>query len=399
VVGAGITGLSVANSLSRSGIDVVLVERSPFPGGRSTFHGCKATDTCSHCGVCLVRDALSTFRSGTRVTSYFSAAPGALRKTADGFGLTVTITPNAIDASLCTECGECLPVCPENAVRWAPGWSYHVDERCTRCGKCVDACPVGAIDPARASRSAEIDAGCIVVATGYTPFDPSLDRKWGYGGGPRVVTASDLERAFLEERYLPVDGRRIAFLQCVGSRNVTEGQAHCSRVCCAYALRMAARIKHEAPDAEVDIFYMDVQRFGKDFDEFYARVHGKVTLIRSNPIAVKNDEDGRPIVRYESMDRGVCAEKTYDLLVLSTGICPGEDSERLAALFDLDMADGRFLRAEQGSGIFVAGTAARPMGIEECVEDAFQVTQRAERYLGREPLGHAVAGSQSERRA
>jgi heterodisulfide reductase subunit A len=231
----------------------------------------------------------------------------------------------------------------------------------------------------------------VVVATGFLPFDPAINRKWGYGSSPRVVTGSDMERLFYEERYLPVEARSMAFVQCVGSRNVMEGQPHCSQACCPYALRMAGRLKAEFPEMEIDFYHMDIQQFGKSFDRFWGDVRRKINLIPGSPISVKQDAEGRPIVRYEEIPSLASREKGYDLVVLSNGICPQSDTDRVADMFNLNLTAGGFVspvpngsptRGGSRRGVFTAGACRQPMRIDGCVADASAVSSRVLEHVG-----------------
>jgi heterodisulfide reductase subunit A-like polyferredoxin len=393
VVGAGISGMSVANNLSQAGIDVVLIEKNPYPGGQAVFYGCKAGEECVHCGVCLVREAVARLKNGNGTQLLFSSRPVGVRRGSasetDGMEIEIQTQANLIDWRSCIECGRCVEACPEGAIEKAPGWKYFVTERCTACGKCLDSCPVGAISLERADQRETVRTDGVVLAAGYEPFDPTGNRKWGFGANPRVITGNQMERLFFEERYLPEQAESLAFIQCVGSRNLLEGEKHCSRACCAYALRMAGRLKEEYPALEIDFYYMDIQHFGKDFERFWKDLRAKINPIASNPISVKTDERGRPVVRYESLPDLACREKAYDLVVLSNGMRPAPDSELLADLFDLDLNAAGFLEAPAaGPGdsshlsIFTAGACKRPMRIDDCIEDAACVSRRIIHSLG-----------------
>jgi heterodisulfide reductase subunit A-like polyferredoxin len=392
VVGAGIAGLTVANELARTGVEVAVIERNPYPGGRAVFYGCKAGDECVHCGVCLVREAVADFRGEHSLSAYFSTTPVGFAARGDGsFEVDIETRANPIDWKACVECGRCVSACPEQAIERAPGWTYFVNERCTSCGKCVEICPTQAIRFDREAQRSTLEADGVVVATGFAPFDPAINRKWGYGSSPRVVTGSDMERLFFEERYLPLEARSVAFVQCVGSRNVMEGQAHCSQACCPYALRMAGRMKSEFPQLEIDFYHMDIQQFGKSFDRFWGDVRRKINLIPGSPISVKQDAEGRPIVRYEELPGMNSREKSYDLVVLSNGICPQSDADRVAELFALNLTEGGFVAAAGagsrspgafGSGVFAAGTCRQPMRIDGCVADASAVSARVLKHVG-----------------
>jgi heterodisulfide reductase subunit A len=388
VIGAGISGLTVANELAQAGLKVSLVEKNPYPGGQAAFYGCKATDSCRHCAVCLLRDSISAFKRNPQINSYFSAQPQALTSNGNGeFELEVETKANPIDWKICNECGLCAEICPEGMVIQIPGWKFIISQECTACGKCVQACPAGAIQLDRETERDRISASSLVVATGFKPFNPRINRKWGYGTTPHIITGSDLEQLFFEEKYLPIEVKKMAFVQCVGSRNTVEGESHCSRVCCAYALRMANRLKQESPELQIDFFYMDIQYFGKHFEQLWQEVYGELDFIQSNPISVATDQEGRPIVRYESLPERRCKESVYDLVVLSNGISPGTGSEKLADLFNIDLDPRGFLhpvesKATAPRGIFTAGTCRKPMRIDECVEDASNVSNKVLNYMG-----------------
>jgi heterodisulfide reductase subunit A len=387
VIGAGIAGLSLANTLSRYDFDILLVDRAPFPGGRAARYGCKAAAGCVHCGVCLLREARDELRKSGKIRTLLSSSPAALRR-GGRFELELdSLVPLQIDWRRCSECGRCLEVCQAGAIQKAPGWSYVITEGCTGCGKCAEVCPLSAVVPAEPRRAA---ADCIVVATGFAPYDPAANRRWGYPAGPRIVTGSELEELFFQERYIPFPpGQRegspaadIAFIQCVGSRHLGDGRESCSRVCCAYALRMAGRLKQELPGAAIDVYAMDVQNFGRHFAALWAGVAPELNIIQALPAAVSSNGEGRPVVRYEPPGGGACLEKSYDLLVLSHGVCPAEDAAETAELFALDVDAQGFFGAG-GEGIFSVGACRRPMSIAECVEDALEVGAQVRGYLER----------------
>ena len=355
IIGAGITGISVANRLAQADVDVVLVDRHSSPGGRAVEYGCKATDTCVHCGVCLAREALAQLEHLSHLQLFLSSIPHSMRSLSDD--------------------------------------SFEIELETLTNGNLSGT-----------SETLHVDA--VVVSTGFTPFNPVMNRKWGYGNNPCVMTGSELERLFYEEKYLPDDlgdiPKKIAFIQCVGSRNVTEGMAQCSRICCAYALRMAGRIKHEMPETDIDFYYMDIQRFGKNFESFWTTVSDKINFIRSLPISINIDTQGKPIVRFEASPGNACDDRLYDLVVLSHGLCPSDDSDEVADIFELNRNSNGFFslpsyqrvasplkkRGGMSSGIFIAGTCRGPMTIAECVEDASAVSEHVLAFLENKKIAH-----------
>jgi heterodisulfide reductase subunit A-like polyferredoxin len=394
VIGAGIAGLSLANLLAQHDLDILLIDRAPFPGGRAGSYGCKAADGCVHCGVCLLREAQAELLGNAKIRSLFAHAPGPLRRREDGrFELDLkSLGPLQIDWRRCSGCGRCEEACPTGAITRPAGWSYTIDNscnECNECNECLKVCPLSAIEPAG---NRLVSADCVVVATGFAPYDPTVNRRWGYPAGRRVVTASELETLFFEERFVPdlpefreqspADDAAIAFIQCVGSRHLSDGRESCSRVCCAYALRLAGRLKQELPGAAIDFYVMDIQNFGKHFAALWSAAGPKLNIIHSLPVAVGTNPEGRPLVRFEPAGGGACREHAYDLLVLSQGICPAADAAETAELFALSV-DAQGFFGFGAEGIFPVGTCRRPMSIEECVEDAFNVSSQVMTYLER----------------
>jgi len=386
IVGAGISGMTAANSLADAGITVQLVDALPNPGGRALHYGCKAGDECVHCGVCLVRNELSRLDSQQNIDHLFSTkVVSSDRSASGGYEIRLERSANRIDHAACVDCGECVGACPEEAITFVPGWGHVIDESCSGCGQCVGSCGFNAIHAGGEPESIEISVDSVVVATGFTPFDPSINRKWGTGESDRVITGTELERLFASEQYLPTsDAERVAFVQCVGSRNVAEGSSLCSRVCCAYALRMANRLKTEFPEIAIDFYYMDLQHLGKSHERYLVETEHHVNMIRSNPIAVKHDAEGFPIVRFESMNDRRVSENRYDYVVLSHGITPSSDTADIAKMFGLHVTANGFLVPPGAEGdvdipapidgrVLVAGAVNGPRGIAECVEQAQEV--------------------------
>ena len=381
VIGSGVAGLAVADSLAPYPIDVTLVDKNPYPGGQSVFYGCKAVDSCVKCGVCLVRDKMESLQSSGTGDLLLSSEPVSYERLDNGaHRIEIQSRQFGISGEACTECGRCMEVCPEGSITLLQGWKYFIDDTCTKCGKCVEACPVDAISLQESVTKKQIEADAVVVATGFTPFEPSINRKWGTGDN--IITGSDLEHRFYDQEYTDTSWHEVAFVQCVGSRNLLEGTDTCSRVCCPYALRMANRLCAENQECTVDIYYMDIQRFGKAFEEFQDSLSDRINMIRSNPIIVNNGTNNKPNVRFEDPASLVCRDKSYDLVVLSNGICASDSSEEIANLIGIDIdSDGFLLEGKQNRGLFQAGSCKTPMRIHECVEDAVSISEQVIKYL------------------
>jgi heterodisulfide reductase subunit A len=192
----------------------------------------------------------------------------------------------------------------------------------------------------------------------------------------------------------PSDGRparRIAFIQCVGSRTEEvfrrpEDTDYCSAVCCAYALRIARRLQHQAPETEVTVFYMDIQNFGKGFNEFYQACRQKMRFIRSRPYEIREGSAGAVRVKYApdskaAGDKAVCEEE-FDLVVLSVGMRPAEGTARLAETLGVPLDERGFVGLKgatafpdlQRPGIYVVGACESPKDIAGCLDQADAVS-------------------------
>ncbi len=323
VVGAGVAGMSTARSLAAAGARVTLIEARERVGGMAADYACKGTDRCNKCNVCLVHDLVRDVTSRPAIE---------------------VMTGCRLDGA------QALP---------AGGYRLRVGGR-------------------------EADCSAVVLATGFEPFDASGRPELGYGVHPAVITALDLERALrdggaLEEKLgRPVAS--VAFVQCVGSRDLRCGRGYCSRVCCMYSLRMARAVRHRNPSAEVTVFYMDFQGAGKDPGDLRRKAEAEdgVRFIRARPSEVAPvGDDGRAMVWFEDPDAGACRLAAFDLVVLAVGIAPDRDARALADMFGLgvdefgffapaDRADAAVTRAP---GVFIAGACGGPRDIAESVAD------------------------------
>ena len=179
---------------------------------------------------------------------------------------------------------------------------------------------------------------------------------------------------------------KVAFVLCVGSRDAALGHLWCSRVCCASALRMAALIRHRRPETEITVFYIDIQTFGKDFDDAYNRACAQFSMVRTMPAEIRVTGDDRLRVSYFDKPADQSLEADFDLLVLAVGMIPGPDTARLSALLGAATAEtGFFPDRAKMAGVFCAGSAKGPMGIADAVADADRTVWDVVQYLREAP--------------
>ncbi len=396
VLGGGIAGSAAADRLARAGVEVTLVENQPLIGGQVAGMGCKAAEVCLRCNVCVAIDTFKSVLKSPRVRVLTRARLAEFDPA--GGRAVIEIQPGFICREKCTGCGACIQACPQGclAVAWPAvygGQPVMQVDQCLRtlgksCERCAKACPTKAIDLNEKPATETVAADALVVATGYQPFDPATDASWGYGAVANVITGVEAERQLAAQQRItrPSDGqlpKRIAFIQCVGSRSEhahrrPEDTDYCSAVCCAYALRMARRVLHAAADAAVTVFYMDLQKFGKDFNEFLGAIKSRVTLIRGRPYEVLAGPQDTVRVQYEDQAKGAVTGAEFDLVVLSVGIRPAPESAALAELLRIPVDEQGFLGMKGAAGladtrqprVFLAGACEAPKDIAASIGQA-----------------------------
>lgn len=405
VIGAGTSGVSSALELANAGFVVYLLEREAAVGGHAASFCCKATDMCSRCSACVASDKTREAIVHPNIRLLTSARLTGLSGEPGGFLVEITREPGYIDEESCIACGLCGQACPTDprAVYPAPEgalpFSYVLDEGlCLRwrgedCKACREACPTEAIAFERTSRVEELGVGAVIIATGFEVFDAAEKGSLGYGRYPNVLTGLDLERAFSREGHLTLrtngqQPRSVAFIQCVGSRDRNHG--YCSQVCCKYAMRLGGLIRHQNPDTEITVFYIDLQTAGKGFARFHDEYKESMRFIRGVPVEILQTTSGELEVKFEDISRGLVGRDTFDLVVLSVGLSPRRDAWGLARTLGITLGgDGFFDGGDSpGSnetgveGIFLAGTCQGPRDIPDSVAHGIAAASRAMRMLG-----------------
>jgi heterodisulfide reductase subunit A2 len=278
-------------------------------------------------------------------------------------------------------------------------------ERCLQCGgcseclECIKACEAKAIDHGMKDEHLEIEVGSIILSPGFDEFEPSLKSEYGYGRFPNVVSSIEFER-FLSASG-PFKGqilrasdqkhpKRVAWIQCVGSRDSHIGKGYCSSVCCMYATKEAVIAKEHAPEIEATIFYMDMRAYGKDFDKYIERAEKEygVRYIRSRVSHVKEDPKTNNLTIHYETEEGEMISEEFDLVVLSVGLEPTRSHQEIANIFDIDLNKYGFAKTSIFSplqtsrpGIFVSGVFSGPKDVPETVAQASAVAAEASALL------------------
>ncbi|MGO9313537.1 MAG: FAD-dependent oxidoreductase, partial [Syntrophobacteraceae bacterium] len=261
---------------------------------------------------------------------------------------------------------------------------------CSECYQCVDACLANAVNHDELPKELELNVGAIIAAPGFQPFDPSKFDTYSYANLPNVVTSMEFERILSAsgptQGHLvrPSDNKepkKIAWLQCVGSRDIHHcDHKYCSGVCCMYAIKEAVIAKeHSEGNLDTAMFYMDMRTHGKDFERYFNRAkdqHG-VRFIRSrvhtiNPVPGSDDLE----IDYVT-EEGIIKGEHFDMIVLSVGFETAESAKELAGLLDVRLNDNNFSESSSFSpvssskpGIFVCGSFQSPKDIPQSVMEA-----------------------------
>jgi heterodisulfide reductase subunit A len=273
---------------------------------------------------------------------------------------------------------------------------------CCECEQCVAACQRGAIHHDDHPRRLELDVGAILVATGFDVFDAHLKPEFGYGVYPQVINTLEFER--LASASGPTAGKiilngkmpkKVVFIQCVGSRDLSLGLPNCSRVCCMAVAKQAHLAHDRLPGAEITVMYMDIRAFGKGFEEFYDRVRNEgVHYRRGNPSEIIKRGD-KVVVRAEDTLLGEYIELEADLVVLAVGMTPRQGAEQVAEALNLVRGeDGYFLEQHPKlhtvesnvPGIFLAGCCQGPKDIPDTVSHAKAAASAAMILLARQDI-------------
>ena len=410
IVGGGISGIQAALDLAETGFKVYLVDKSPAIGGKMSQ--LDKTFPTNDCSMCIESPKFIECSRHPNIEILTYTEVERVEGEAGEFMVTLTKKPRYIIEEKCTGCTVCVEYCPVQVPdpynqNLSLNKAIHIyfsqavplityvdpntclylqDEKCTIC---QGVCKNDAIDLDQKPERLEIEVGAIILAPGYEVFDPRPRGDYGYGIFENVVTSMDYERILCStgpydgEILRPSDGKhphKIAWIQCVGSRQVIEGgNSYCSGVCCAYTQKQVILSKDHHADLDATIFHNDIRAFGKDFERFYQRAENlpDVRFIRSYvSIGREIPETKNVTIRYSTFDEGV-KEEEFDMVVLSVGLAPPKDALDLAQKFGIELNQHQFCLNKTTNpietsrpGIFVSGAFQGPIDIPESVVTA-----------------------------
>jgi len=420
VVGAGVGGIQAALDAAASGFKVYLVDKGPAMGGRMAQ--LDKTFPTNDCSMCILSPKFIECAENPNISIMTNTQLESVDGEAGNFQVHLVQEPRYVDEEKCTGCGICAEYCPiyvpdvynENLAKKkcihihfpqaVPAASIVDPDRCLFlqrkiCQICVPTCRSKAINFKMQPKKTTVAVGSIILAPGYDPFDPLSQTQYGYHRFSNVVTSLEFERMISAsgpnsgELLRPSDKKvphRIAWIQCVGSRDETSDCSYCSAVCCMYATKQVILSKEHHPEIEAVVLHNDIRAYGKGFERFYERakampgvryIWSKASILEQLP------ETGNVVLRYR-LNGSEVKDEQFDLVVLSIGLSPTAGNRELAQKLSIDLDSHGFCDSPpfcpmetSRKGVFACGVFHAPMDIPDTVTMASGAASLASQLL------------------
>ena len=356
VVGGGLAGCTAALELANKNIKVTIIEKSAEIGGKVRHYGCKATDRCANCGLCLAAGLWDKVKKHENINISTETELIDISGKKGNYSVVAANKRGTVKMHGIASIAVCIGF-KEFAAKY--------------CGNIEVLSGTGNI------AGSKMNDGVLNSA-------PALGENNLSDNSANIISGLDLEKLISKRTgsSLPVrEPRRIAFIQCFGSRDLQEKAPYCSRVCCGYSTRAARVFKHIYPGSEIVFFYMDLQWVEKG-EYFNLLKNEGIEFVRCRPVKVRTGKT--PGVLYEQPGTDGIIEREFDLVVLSEGIHPPEDADKIAEICKLGINGKGFLRYVRDAeltGIYIAGCASGPKRIEEVQAEALTVARDIWRSL------------------
>ena len=404
VVGGGMAGIQASIDLADSGYKVYLVESTMSIGG--VMSQLDKTFPTNDCAICILAPKLVFTGRHENIDILINSSIQKIEGKPGNFKVKIIQKSLYLNQNKCTGCGVCAQKCPIEAIDFfneglskkaaisvkfpqAVPLVFSIDkEKCIGCEVCKEICKANAIDYELKDKKINLNVGAVILAIGFDEFEPEPLKTLGYGKFLNVVTSIEFERILsasgphLGLILRPSDGtipKKIAFLQCVGSRDKRFNVEYCSSVCCMYTTKEAVIAKEHMNFIETTIFTMDIRAYGKDFDKYIERAKHEygVRYIRRRISSISEIPDSKDLkIRYET-EEGKVIEEIFNLVVLAVGAQPNRSAKELAQKLNLELNEYGFCKTASFNpvetsrpGIYVCGMFASPKDIPESVIEA-----------------------------
>jgi quinone-modifying oxidoreductase, subunit QmoA len=410
VVGGGISGLTTAIEAAEVGYEVYLLERNPYLGGRVAQLNQYFPKLCPP--TCGLEINFRRIKDNPRIKIFTMAQVEKVEGAPGNYNVAVRLNPRYVNAK-CTCCGECAKACStEISDEFNFGLGTHkgaylpfemafpsryvlsqmiigTDDA----QKAKAACKYDAIDLDMQAKAINLQAGAVVWATGWEPYDASRIDNLGFGRCDNIITNMMMER--LAAPNGPTAGKilrpsddqapkSVAFVQCAGSRDENH-LPYCSYICCMASLKQATYVRERYPEADIYIFYIDLRAPGQRYEKFYKTIKAdqKVHFIKGKVAEVIEDPATKNVtVVAENAVTGEKTKQTVDLVVLATGMQPTAANAKLPADLKYN-ADGFILNDYEKGGMFAAGCAHKPADVVSSNQNATGMALKAIQTLAR----------------
>ena len=406
VVGGGVGGIQASLELAGLGYKVYLVDSSPSVGG--VMGMLDKTFPTNECSMCILSPKMVEVASNENIEVITLADVLSVEGETGNFQVKLRVRPRYIDIDKCTGCGDCTAKCPVKVPdpyntglsktrcirvpfpQAVPGAAFIDPEVCLyltreKCGNCLESCQADAVDFEQEEKEEVIEVGAVIAAPGYKPFDASRKTEYGYEFYDNVVTSLEFERVLaangptLGHVNRPSDDKevkKLAFIQCVGSRDTIVGNGYCSSVCCMYATKQALIAKEHLPSIEPTIFFIDMRAYGKDFEKYYTEAESRhgVRYVRGLVSGIREKQRTNNLLLRYLDDEGCMQEEEFDMVVLSIGLeapCGLQEGLGLELnQYGFAEADPFISVVSSRDGIYVCGAAQAPKDIPDTVTQA-----------------------------
>lgn len=410
IVGGGIGGIQSALDLADMDINVHLIEKKPCIGGRMAQ--LDKTFPTNDCSICILAPKLSECYRHPNINLHTLSEVKKIEGEMGNYSIKILKKPRYVKEDACINCGECAEKCPMRVkdefdrglrnrkaiylyyLQGVPAVMTIDSENCLwftkeACRICEKNCDKDAIDFDQKEEIIKLEnVGSVILSVGYDVIEDSVPLKhYGYQKFRNVITALEFERLLsasgpqgghikrLSDGTKP---KKIAFIQCVGSRD-QRNMDYCSSICCMYTTKEAMIAYEHDKEIQSYVFYIDIRAGGKGFNEFIDRGKSEYNIeyIKSKIAEIEIDNKENPIITYDNIETSKIEQLKVDLVVLATCITPPNGIKNLAKTFDIELDEFNFIKTNPyyplettQKGIFACGCVHEPMDIPQTVAEA-----------------------------